>query len=533
MPDGSCQLLVAPATPHSSPFGERLERPTRGSAAPRQTAGSGNRSCPVVPRTAAVPPAACAPAPAAAAHSVRPSAPSGERLHTRVAADGPRPAGPAIGPAGRSSSSADRVCSCNHLRRRDPTELVILIQAASHRCGWWQLVGKWCRRLLARARRRHAGKLLWMQHLAAGGRSHLVLGHELALVPDAERASTNAHLHDPPGQGCWAWQSIQHAVKGHEVVARDTPLFESKAFPGEATWQRPQPLVYPAVERARARGRVQTLVAPVTPLLRLPIKVIKVGKAHAWPETLLDDPDTALNLAFGLWRVGVADPSSHANGGQKIGKLGIPLGCLAVHLHEHAFHAVSENGGGQSLEILTRLHHATNKAGCVAAFGKGDKPHTRIAQHGGKAVEFVDLALLLEEKLAPVDLHLLAGLGFIAPYRLAGGPGRAERLDKGFEDADRAGVALSLEPFQHCLAVQQPVLHDPLTDLVLERVEFGCAAWPGCSLGCATQVLAHSVARDTGLSRNGPNGLTLCGEFAKSKHGLAPEHRPLPSGFSR
>src|SRR6266545_3606622 len=253
------------------------------------------------------------------------------------------------------------------------------------------------------------------------------------------------------------------------------------------------------------RGGMHALVAPVTPGAGLPIEVVKVGKAHARPEALLDHPDTALNLAFGLWRVGAADAGGDANGGQKVGKLGIPLRRFPVHLKKHTFHAVGEEAGGQPLEILAGLHDAADKRGGVAALGEADKPHTRIAEHRRKAVELADLALLLEQEFAPVELQLLAGLGFIAPYRLASATRRTKRLDKVLQDTDRATIALFAQPFEHGLAIEQMVLANPGANLALKRVKFALAARPGCGLRSATQVFAHGVAGDPGLGHNGPN----------------------------
>ena len=73
------------------------------------------------------------------------------------------------------------------------------------------------------------------------------------------------------------------------------------------------------------------------------------------------------------------------------------------------------------------------------------------------------------------------------------------------------------------------ILVNPAADLILKRVEFGTPDWPSGCLRGATQVCAHGVAGDAGRIGNSANGLTLRDEVTNGNHGLAPEHRPLPT----
>src|SRR5574338_1021902 len=318
-----------------------------------------------------------------------------------------------------------------------------------------------------------------------------MLGDEKALLPDAEPAIMHPRLHHSSRQRRCGWQPIEHTVKGHEVVSRYAPLFEPKAFPGEGGGEGAQPFFHPAVKRLGSGGGMHTLVATVAPSMRLSVQVIQIRKAHAGPEAVLDQADAALDFALGLRGVGPADTGGDATGGQKVSKLRVPFGCLAIHLEQHALHTISEDGSGQPLEILAGLLNAADKGGRVAALGEADKAHARVAEHGGKAVELVDVTVLLIQEFAPVDLHLLAGLGLVASNGLTRGPGRAERLDKLLENAERAGIALGLETFEHGLAVEQSVVTNPGSDLVLERVKFGGATWARCGFRRTPQVLAY------------------------------------------
>ena len=81
------------------------------------------------------------------------------------------------------------------------------------------------------------------------------------------------------------------------------------------------------------------------------------------------------------------------------------------------------------------------EGGDITALGKEHKAHARVAQDGGEAKELMVAAVLVIAELTPVELHLLTGLGLIAPHGMAAGLGRAQRLDKGFELAHPAGVA--------------------------------------------------------------------------------------------
>ena len=70
---------------------------------------------------------------------------------------------------------------------------------------------------------------------------------------------------------------------------------------------------------------------------------------------------------------------------------------------------------------------------------------------------------------------------------------------------------------------------NPAADLIFEWVEFGTPTGPGGRFRGAVQVFAHGVAGDAGRIGNSANGLTLRDEVTNGNHGLAPEHRPLPT----
>src|SRR5712691_10924278 len=53
----------------------------------------------------------------------------------------------------------------------------------------------------------------------------------------------------------------------------------------------------------------------------------------------------ALDFAFRLWRVRLADARCNRNGDHEIGKAGIPTGFVLHHFQQHAFHAMGERHG--------------------------------------------------------------------------------------------------------------------------------------------------------------------------------------------
>jgi len=222
----------------------------------------------------------------------------------------------------------------------------------------------------------------------------------------------------------------------------------------------------------------------VAPAPGLPVEVVQVLEVDARPEALLDHPDTALDFAFGLRRVGFADARRDTNGGHEVGELRMPFGGGAIHLKQHGFHAVGQHGARQSTKILTGFHEAAEHGGGITAFDEDDKAHARVAQDRRKAVELARSAVVLVVKLAPVELELIPRLGLVAQHREVTDLGRPERMDKILEDTDMTGVAQGLEASEHGVAVIQMVLRDPAPDLVLVGVEFGRPSGASLRRGC-------------------------------------------------
>lgn len=120
------------------------------------------------------------------------------------------------------------------------------------------------------------------------------------------------------------------------------------------------------------------LIEAITPQTRLLIEIVNIGKMHARPKALLDDTHAALNFAFGLRSIRFADAWSHPDASHEVCKERIPFGGVAIHLQEHAFHAIGEGGFGQASKVLQSPHHAANHRGGIAAFDKGDEAHAAV-----------------------------------------------------------------------------------------------------------------------------------------------------------
>ena len=107
----------------------------------------------------------------------------------------------------------------------------------------------------------------------------------------------------------------------------------------------------------------------------------------------------------------------------------------------------------------------------VATLDKGDEAHARVREDGNKAIEFVLLAILFVMKCAPIVLHLLSWLGFVAQHRIVSRFGGTQPMHKRFDRREAAGIALLLQAWQHRLAVVQVVLLDPPVNLGLVGVQ--------------------------------------------------------------
>ena len=133
---------------------------------------------------------------------------------------------------------------------------------------------------------------------------------------------------------------------------------------------------------------------------------------------MFDDAHTALDLALRLWRSRLAHARGNAQASHEVTKDRIPFGRLVFHLQKDAFHAIGECGFGQTAKVLERLHHAADHRRGVTALDKGDEAHARVREDSSKAIQFVILPVFLVVKFAPIVLHLLSWLGFVAQYRI-------------------------------------------------------------------------------------------------------------------
>ena len=173
----------------------------------------------------------------------------------------------------------------------------------------------------------------------------------------------------------------------------------------------------------------------------------------------------------------------------------MPLGFARLHLQQDRFHAIGEHRLGQPTKVFKGFEQTPDHGRGIRSFGKGDKAHPRVAQDRRKAKELVDLALLLVDEFAPIELHLLAGLGLEAhdgpfPHR-AWAPGPHQIL----EDADLAGIAQRLQAVEERFAVVEMVDFDPAAHLVAEGVQFGVAPGPGFGWRRSMRIFAHRIAR--------------------------------------
>ena len=215
--------------------------------------------------------------------------------------------------------------------------------------------------------------------------------------------------------------------------------------------------------------------------------------------------DRALDFAFRLWRVRLADACGDRNGDHEIGKTRIPAGFVLHHFQQHALHAIGERDLRQATKVLKRLHQAADERRRIAAFHKGDKAHARIPQNGDKAVKFMHLALVLVDKLAPIKLDLLSWFGFIALNWRVASHRRSQRMDVFFQNTDPSGVAQLVQALKEHLTIGTMVFHDPLLDLLLIgiklRMTVGTRMRQSSQFWMA-QVFAHRIPGDAKLDRD-------------------------------
>src|SRR4051794_32239820 len=102
-------------------------------------------------------------------------------------------------------------------------------------------------------------------------------------------------------------------------------------------------------------------------------------------------------------------------------------------------------------------------------------------------------AVLIIAKLAPVKLHLLTRRRFVAAHRKVTGLGWTQRLDKGFELADTAGITEGAQTVAHGDTIEQMILLNPAADLVFERIQLLGFGGPSGWYGRAAHILAYGV----------------------------------------
>ena len=187
--------------------------------------------------------------------------------------------------------------------------------------------------------------------------------------------------------------------------------------------------------------------------------------------------DRALDFALRLGCIRLADARGNPNGDHKIRKTRVPPGLVLFHFQQHALHAIGQCGLRQTTKVLKRLHQTADEGRGIATFDKGDKTHARVAQNGRKPVEFMHLAFVLVDKLAPIELDLLARLGFIALNWRVTSRRRPQRLHKFLEDTNPSGVAHPLQAGEDDLAIGAMIFRDPRLDLLFERIKLGGPRW--------------------------------------------------------
>ena len=159
------------------------------------------------------------------------------------------------------------------------------------------------------------------------GAGAFVEGHDLlAAKPDGELTVPFAYLDRGSRHGRLAGNPIKDPVIRKIAFPADFALFHPKAFPGPITGERREGLLLPAIHRPLVRGRMGPLVQPVTPGQRLPVQIVQIAKMHAGPKRRLHHADTALDLPFRLWGIGLTDPRSHPKLAMKSAKSGFQQG---------------------------------------------------------------------------------------------------------------------------------------------------------------------------------------------------------------
>jgi hypothetical protein len=172
------------------------------------------------------------------------------------------------------------------------------------------------------------------------------------------------------------------------------------------------------------------------------------------------------------------------------------------HLQQYGLHAVGEHGARQTTKVFAAEQQTADQGGDITAFGEGDEPHARIAQHRREAKHLMIAAGLVVAKFAPIKLQLLARRRFVAANRKVPGLGWAQWCHKGFELADTTGVAKGAQAVAHRDAIEQMILLHPTPDLLLERIELhgfgGACRWHRR----AAHIFAHGITRQAKLPGN-------------------------------
>src|SRR6266571_7533757 len=214
------------------------------------------------------------------------------------------------------------------------------------------------------------------------------------------------HLDDGTCHRWFSGQAIQDPIVGDIPIPTDFAFFGGKALPGKRLRQGGKLLSSPPIKGALVRGAMDPCIDALTPDVRLAIEVINVCEGDSCPIAVLGKTNRALDSSLPFWRIYLADPSRHPNGGHKVGKQRVPAWLFVFHLQKHAFHAVSQRGFGQSTKVLKGLHQTADHGRGITALDEGHKAHTRVREDRGEAVDLVRNSVLLVLELAPIELDL-------------------------------------------------------------------------------------------------------------------------------
>ncbi len=201
----------------------------------------------------------------------------------------------------------------------------------------------------------------------------------LASRPDRELTGALTHLHGGANEWGMAWaggrQTVEDTVIGDVAIPAHPPFLAGEAFPGPARGQSTQALLGPTHPRRDPCGGMRLSIEPLAPGQYLLVEIVEVGEAHTGPEARLQYADGALDLAFGLGRVGAADARRDAQTRHKVAKGGVPLCRSVLDAHQDALHAIRQHRTRRAPEILKSRHETAEERGRIGALRETRKAH--------------------------------------------------------------------------------------------------------------------------------------------------------------